>query len=271
MRSRDAWTTEITCETRLNRDGISGHSHQSSYRTLLSTTMSSTTTETRTRSTSAKAPSANYQAPPQITVLNRVASIPLVSSSLDTINVTLISNAYTCSPYNLAKGLSNTALKISEPIQVRMAPLITRVDCYANMAVDMVESRYPYPFKAKPEEVASLVRERRDSATQYVNERRTNVMNVANKTIDDNLKSPALNVAQGIDQVCICWVLTPSLQLMNLFITAICTNRRLFPSRRNASGYRAWPARPFSRVQVPISTCYGDFEEPYRPNLRLLQ
>ncbi|KAF5379015.1 hypothetical protein D9615_006050 [Tricholomella constricta] len=135
-------------------------------------------------------------APPEFTILSRVASIPMIASSLETIDGALSSNAYTRSPYSTAKGISNSAYKYSEPLQVRLAPLIVQADGYANKAVDAVESRYPYPFKAKPEEVATLVRERRKTAEDYV----TNSVNVANKTIDENIKTPAINVAQGIDQ-----------------------------------------------------------------------
>jgi hypothetical protein len=147
--------------------------------------MSATATETQ-------APAA-----PEITVLTRVASIPMISSSWGLVNDALSSNAYTRSPYFHAKGLSTSAYKFTEPIQVKLAPLIVRADSIANKAVDVVESRYPYPFKAQPEEVASYVRERRQSTTDYMNERVGNV----NKVIDDRLKTPVLNVAQDIDQV----------------------------------------------------------------------
>ncbi|KAK2461147.1 hypothetical protein APHAL10511_006674 [Amanita phalloides] len=126
---------------------------------------------------------------PGLTILHRVASIPLVSSSLETINDALSSNAFTRQPYSTAKGLSTTAYKYTEPLQMRLAPLIERADDYANKAVDAVESRYPYPFKAKPEDVASLVRESHQNA-----------MNVANKAIDERIKSPAKSMAEGIDQ-----------------------------------------------------------------------
>jgi len=62
----------------------------------------------------------------------------------------------------------------------------------------VVESRYPYPFKAQPEEVVNYVRERRKSTTDYMNDRVSDV----NKVIDNKVKTPALNVAQDIDQVC---------------------------------------------------------------------
>ncbi|KAF9000222.1 hypothetical protein BDQ17DRAFT_1245663 [Cyathus striatus] len=132
---------------------------------------------------------------PEFTVLSRVASIPMISSSLETINGALSSNAYTRNPYSTAKELSSTAYKYTEPLQVRLAPLIVRADGYANAAVDAVESRYPYPFKVKPEDVVSLVQESKESASNYVHER----VNEANKAIDEKVKAPAYNVVQGID------------------------------------------------------------------------
>ncbi|KIM45516.1 hypothetical protein M413DRAFT_8690 [Hebeloma cylindrosporum] len=134
--------------------------------------------------------------PPQITVLTRVASIPMISSSWGLVNDTLSSNAYTRSPYFHAKGLSTSAYKLTEPIQVKLAPLIVRADSIANKAVDVVESRNPYPFKVQPEEVANYVRERKQSTIDNVNERVNNV----HKVIDDKVKAPALHVAQDIDQ-----------------------------------------------------------------------
>lgn len=127
------------------------------------------------------------QAPP-FTFLTRVASIPLISSSLGAVDQTLSSSPYTRSLYPMAKGLSSTAYKYTEPLQIRLAPLINRANGYANKAVDVVESRYPYPFKAKPEEVQDYVRERRQSAAESIN-----------KSIDENVKNPALQVAAGID------------------------------------------------------------------------
>lgn len=137
-------------------------------------------TETKTAPTTA----------PELTSLYRVASIPLVSSSLSTIHSTLSSNSFTKSPYSTATGIAQSALGYTEPLQARLAPLTTRADEYANAGLDVVESRYPYPFKAKPEEITTYVRERGESA-----------FNVANKTIDEKVKSPAYGVVQGIDQV----------------------------------------------------------------------
>jgi hypothetical protein len=154
------------------------------------------TTTTQTQTSSIPLPSPPPTAP-ELTVLNRVVSIPIISSSLESIHCALSSNAYTRSSYSTAKGISNSAYKYTEPLQIRFAPLIVYADDYANKAVDVVESKYPYPFKAKTEEVADYVRDRRRSASEYIRERRE----TANKTIDDKVKNPAFTAAQGIDQV----------------------------------------------------------------------
>jgi len=143
--------------------------------------MSPTTTQTQTQNAEAQAPN--------ITIITRVTSIPMISCGLDTINDALTTNAYTRFPYIHAKALSNTAFKLTGPIQNVLAPIIVRVDGIANMAVDVVESRYPYPFKAKPEEVAALARQGQKNTTDYVN-----------KAIDEKVKTPAFNVAHDIDQ-----------------------------------------------------------------------
>ena len=140
--------------------------------------MSPTTTQTQTQNAEAQAPNIN--------IITRVTSIPMISSGLDTINDALTTNAYTRFPYIHAKALSNTAFKLTGPIQNVLAPIIVRVDGIANMAVDVVESRYPYPFRAKPEEVAALARQGQENM---------------NKAIDEKVRTPALNVAQDIDHV----------------------------------------------------------------------
>jgi hypothetical protein len=118
---------------------------------------------------------------PKITVLSRVVSIPLIASSLEQINAVLEKNMLTRSPYHAAQAITSTAYNYSQPIQIRLAPLIDRADDIANKTLDAVESRYPYPFQAQPEEVVSYMRE------------------TAGKTFE-NVKSPAVDVAEGIDK-----------------------------------------------------------------------
>lgn len=130
------------------------------------------------------------QPAPEITIINRVVAIPLVASSLNTIHSTLANNTYTRGSYAQAQGISKAALSYAEPIQKTLAPLLVRADGFANMGFDAVESRYPYPFKTPTEDIMKDLKGTGDYA-----------YDVANKTIDERVKSPALHVAQGIDQV----------------------------------------------------------------------
>ncbi|KAI0298638.1 hypothetical protein B0F90DRAFT_679991 [Multifurca ochricompacta] len=80
---------------------------------------------------------------PELTVLNRVASTPLVNDSLSAVRASLVSNPRTHSPYNTAQALSSTALRYSEPITTKLAPIIARANDDANKGLDAVESRNP--------------------------------------------------------------------------------------------------------------------------------
>ncbi|KAH8108779.1 hypothetical protein DFH11DRAFT_1631296 [Phellopilus nigrolimitatus] len=128
-------------------------------------------------------------ATPQVTVLTRVASIPLISDSLAAVHATLAGNAYTKTPYSTAQAWGYAAFRASEPIQSRLSPVILRADGFANKAVDAVESRYPYPFHAPTEEIYGTLKQHSEHAYSF-----------ANKTIDDRVRTPAYGLAQGIDQ-----------------------------------------------------------------------
>ena len=119
------------------------------------------------------------QGVPQLTVLTRVASIPLISDSLQTLHSTLQNNTFTKTPYSTAQALSSYAFHFTEPIQVRLAPVIQRADGLANKAVDVVESRYPYPFHTPSQEIYGHLKAHSEHA-----------YGVANKTIDDKVRTP---------------------------------------------------------------------------------
>jgi len=124
-------------------------------------------------------------AAPELTVLTRVVSIPLVNDSLSAVHASLISNPLTRSPYNTAQALSSTALRYSEPFASKLAPIIVRADGFANKGLDVVESRYPYPFTVQSEDILKALKDARGAA---------------NKTIDERVRTPAYSAAQGIDQ-----------------------------------------------------------------------
>ena len=92
-------------------------------------------------------------AAPAPTIFTRVGSIPLVASSLDTLHSTLSSNTYTRTPYATATSLSKAAYGWTAPIQQSLAPILVRADGLAHKGLDVVESRYPYPFKTPTEDI----------------------------------------------------------------------------------------------------------------------
>jgi hypothetical protein len=134
------------------------------------------------------------QATPEVTIINRIGSIPIVASSLSAVHNTLSASRLTATPYATATAVSayalGTAHKYTGPIQTRIAPLVVSADSYANAAVDAVEARYPYPFRAQPDDVYSEILARSEDAK-----------GAAHKAIDDNVYSPVTRVGAGIDQV----------------------------------------------------------------------
>lgn len=129
-------------------------------------------------------------AAPELTILNRVVSIPLVGESLAAVHTTLTNNAYTRTPYTTAQAISSSVLQHSQPIAARLAPLITRADGLASQGFDAVETRFPYPFHTPADQMIKDFKSQSDA-----------VVAETNKTIDERVKSPALAVAQSIDQV----------------------------------------------------------------------
>jgi hypothetical protein len=83
---------------------------------------------------------------PNLTIFSRVASIPLVNEPLTAIHTALANNPYTSVPYITVQNLIKTAYRISEPIQVCLAPVLIRADNLANKSLNAVQSYYPTPF-----------------------------------------------------------------------------------------------------------------------------
>lgn len=127
---------------------------------------------------------------PELSIFHRVYSIPIVADSLATIHSSLSNNSYTRSPYGAAQSLGGKAYSYSEPIQARLAPVLTRADGLANKGLDVVESRYPYPFQTPTQDIYRDIKQNTDQA-----------VDVANKTIDLRIRTPAYGIAQGLDQV----------------------------------------------------------------------
>ncbi|KAI1785951.1 hypothetical protein LXA43DRAFT_1035541 [Ganoderma leucocontextum] len=128
-------------------------------------------------------------AAPELTILYRVGSIPLVADSISVVNTTLLNNAYTRSPYTTATEISKRAFSYTEPVQQRLAPIIIRADGLANKGFDLVQQRFPYPFQTPTDVIIKDFKTHSDAA-----------VDVATKTIDERVRTPAYNIAQGIDQ-----------------------------------------------------------------------
>ncbi|KAI0064245.1 hypothetical protein BV25DRAFT_1882239 [Artomyces pyxidatus] len=126
---------------------------------------------------------------PELTILHRVASIPLVNDSLSAVHTSLSSNPYLSSPYTTAQAISNSAIRYSEPLAARLAPILVRADGFANKGLDAVESRYPYPFKTPTDDILNDLKTRQENAK-----------GAASKAYDERVLTPAYNVAEGIDQ-----------------------------------------------------------------------
>jgi hypothetical protein len=129
-------------------------------------------------------------AAPELKIFNRVASIPLVNDTFSAVHSSLISNPLTRSPYTTAQAISLSALRASEPIAAKLAPIIVRADGFAIKGLDAVESRYPYAFTIQSEDILKALKENSEYAR-----------GIANKTIDERVRAPAYSAAQGIDQV----------------------------------------------------------------------
>ncbi|KDQ09146.1 hypothetical protein BOTBODRAFT_165185 [Botryobasidium botryosum FD-172 SS1] len=124
------------------------------------------------------------QSPPELTSLQRVQGIPIFKDSLAYAHQTLSTNAYTHAAYNVAQAVSLSAYHASEPIQVRLAPLIVRADGLANMGLDAVQSRYPYSFEVQTDDVLSGFKAQGEA---YQN------------AFDSRVKAPAFELVERVD------------------------------------------------------------------------
>ncbi|CAG7849837.1 SubName: Full=Uncharacterized protein {ECO:0000313/EMBL:CCA75851.1} [Serendipita indica DSM 11827] len=131
-------------------------------------------------------------APPSLTFPLRVLQIPLVHSSLDTIHNTLSSSPYTKSAYQTSTAFAHTALdtaaRVTAPVYPKVLPIVTAADGYANKGLDTLQSRFPYPFESSPETMYNDLKKAPEDAR-----------NVAYKTIDERIKTPAYGLAKDVD------------------------------------------------------------------------
>jgi hypothetical protein len=148
----------------------------------------------RTRTRRSRMATDTQASPAPITFHKQVLGIPLVSSSLDTIHSTLSTSPYTKGVYSagtsLAQSAYDTASRVttSSSLYPRVLPVITTADGYANAGLDAIRSKFPYPFEASPDQVYTDLKKAPEDAR-----------NVAYKTIDERIKTPAYGLAMGVD------------------------------------------------------------------------
>lgn len=101
------------------------------------------------------------------TFVKRVASIPVVADALEAVQSTMKGNAYSAAVYEKAEGAAIYLYEQSKPLQERLAGPIGQVDAVANKGLDFVQSKAPYVFEAKTEDLISKARQPADQAYAY--------------------------------------------------------------------------------------------------------
>ncbi|KAG9128227.1 hypothetical protein FRC07_002516 [Ceratobasidium sp. 392] len=150
--------------------------------------------------------------PPQLTAVNRVGKIPLVNDTLTSLNSILSQNAYSKGLYSTAQAYSERAYNLSAPVQVRLAPVIGRADGYANKGLDVLESRWPYPFQVSTEEVVGTLKQGPDVAYGIY----AAYANAASKAYENKVKAPAYGLVVRADST-----LTPIVDRFEIVVSKL--------------------------------------------------
>ncbi|CAE6422251.1 unnamed protein product [Rhizoctonia solani] len=164
---------------------------------------------------------------PHLTSVDRVGKIPVVNDTLATINSILSQNAYSKGLYSTAQAYSERAYNLSQPVQIRLAPVIGRVDGYANKGLDVLESRWPYPFHATTEEVIDTLRQGPDIAYGLA----TAYANAATKAYEDRVKTPAFVLVSKVDST----LLTPIVDRFEIVVNKLHKDVPSSPSSASSS------------------------------------
>lgn len=90
--------------------------------------------------------------------INKIANVPLVHGPLSFAYSTIEAHPLIARPYHLGEDIVNQSLKMAEPITSRLNGQLTFIDTQAVKALEFAESKWSYPFKATPTDVANLPR-----------------------------------------------------------------------------------------------------------------
>ncbi|KAH9823333.1 hypothetical protein DFH28DRAFT_922224 [Melampsora americana] len=101
------------------------------------------------------------------TFVKRVVSIPVVADAIEAVQSTMKGNVYSAAVYEKAEGAAIYLYEQSKPLQEKLAGPIGQVDAVANKGLDFVQSKAPYVFEVKTEELISKARQPADQAYAY--------------------------------------------------------------------------------------------------------
>ncbi|PWN24536.1 hypothetical protein BDZ90DRAFT_98956 [Jaminaea rosea] len=90
--------------------------------------------------------------------LNKIVNVPLVHGPLSFAYSTIEAHPLISRPYHLGEDILNQSIKMAEPITSRLNGQLTFIDTQAVKALEFAESKWSYPFKATPTDVANLPR-----------------------------------------------------------------------------------------------------------------
>jgi len=111
------------------------------------------------------APAVENKGVPTLKSVQRITSIPLVADGINYAYSLTQSTALTAKLFATGNGVINTVWSGVEPVVGYGRPLIETADGLANKTLDVVESRFPYPFKTPTGEVyADYVKKPTDKA-----------------------------------------------------------------------------------------------------------
>jgi hypothetical protein len=102
--------------------------------------------------------------PPSFKSIDRVASIPVVSDSIAQLHAVVTSTNVTTKAYNVAESLVKTGYSYAEPLLGYGSPLLERADGIANQGLDFAESKFPYPFQTKTDQIVADAKKPADQA-----------------------------------------------------------------------------------------------------------
>lgn len=90
--------------------------------------------------------------------ISKIANVPLVNAPLSFAFNTIESHSIFARPYHFGEDIINQSLKAAEPITSRFNGQLSYIDLQAVKALEFAESKWSWPFKATPQEVANLPR-----------------------------------------------------------------------------------------------------------------